>query len=188
MVGMGARSISSAVVARVCGSVPNPGPMRRAAKRSRSFNTSGSQSSSGSCRVTTSVGISRGWISVVGEEATTIPAPARNAPLAASWAAPVIPGDPAMRRTAFVHLWSVAVRWERGANRSWSVIRLDRDRVIPRPRSAISIFPARLAPGSRRSPGFRAPKVMVCWACSDPRSSPVSPSTPEGISTANTGH
>ncbi len=42
-VGMGDRSISSAVIATVSGSVPRPGPMSRAANRSRSFRTSGTK-------------------------------------------------------------------------------------------------------------------------------------------------
>mgnify|MGYP001157287987 CR=1 FL=1 len=40
----------------------------------------------------------------IGEDTTVIPAPERSAPFAASWVAPVIPGDPPMILTEFDHL------------------------------------------------------------------------------------
>ncbi len=54
--------------------------------------------------------------------------------------------------------------------------------------SATETVPASCAPSPWSSPGFRATKVTVRTAADgDPDASPVSPATPEGMSTASTG-
>jgi hypothetical protein len=54
--------------------------------------------------------------------------------------------------------------------------------------SATSSTPACIAPGYSTSPTLGAPKVTVTSAATaGPRTAPLSPSTPDGMSTATTG-
>ena len=117
-----------------------------------------------------------------------MPAPARWAAAAARWPAPVIPADPAITSTLADHLWAVVGRG--GSHPATSAASTRPALAVPtsRPMSATTTVPARERPGSSTSPGFSAAKVTVRTAGSArPRSSPVVPSMPLGMSTASTG-
>ena len=79
--------------------------MTRAPKRSSDAVTLSPHPTAGHGLPTTSISSARGCASP-GVDSHTIPAPARIAAVAASEAAPVMPGLPATTRTARVHLWA----------------------------------------------------------------------------------
>ena len=103
-------------------------------------------------------------------------------------AAPVIPGEPATISTAELHLWSF--RRRAGSNSATSASSISWSSAWPtgRPMSATETRPASSTPSPWSRPGLRAAKVTVRSAGSGvPAASPVSPSTPDGMSTASTG-
>ena len=141
----------------------------------------------GSTRPTTS----RGGVGTArpGTPRRTMPAPARIAARAQRWAAPVMPGDPATTHTALRHLCASGARagshaCTSAASTRWIVapgnVEPDVDQLdapgvrAPGPRAAAR------ASGPRRSPSRRrTPRLGLA--------SPVSPFTPDGMSTASTG-
>ena len=153
-----------------------------------SASTSAAHPSAASGAATASVGASRVDVDSRGSTAARSRHHPAGRPRAARWAAPVIPGEPATTQTAAFHLWRVArPRREPPGD----VGRLDqvgagptrcRGRCRPpRPR-------LRAGPSARSSPGLSAAKVTVRRAAgARPPTSPVRPSTPEGMSTASTG-
>lgn len=99
-----------------------------------------------------------------------------------------MPSEPATSRTADRHLWASTGRagsQDRTAASSttWAVAD-----DTSRPMSATRTSPASEAPSASNSPGFQAANVTVTSATRGwPAATPVSPSTPEGMSTARTG-
>ena len=117
-----------------------------------------------------------------------MPAPACAAPAAASAAAPSMPGEPATTATAVAHL--CVSRARRGTQGGHVGVLHQGDAPVPStgtPMSATTTSPASRRPSPWSRPGFSAAKVTVrSAAIGCPEAAPVSPSTPEGMSTAST--
>ena len=96
-------------------------------------------------------------------------------------------GEPPTTRTAVCHLWARRGRAGRVSTSSSPTNHIDaRSAAGPsRPMPTTSTSPARSGPSPTRRPGLYAAKVTVASAVMhDP--SPVSPDSPEGMSTAST--
>ena len=123
----------------------------------------------------------------------TMPAPARKAARAASRAAPVWWPEPDRTRTApRAYLWLAAFgRGSASPQTAGALTKvfgaMEASAASGMPMSASRIAPASVRPGSRRWPGFSRKKVTLALASTaTPRILPVSPSIPEGTSTAST--
>ncbi len=116
-----------------------------------------------------------------------MPAPAWEAPAAASAAAPSMPGDPATTATAVAHLCDEGDRRGTAAATSASSTRPTGGSPTGTPMSATTTSPASRGPSPWRRPGLRAANVTVRSAgIGRPEARPLSPSTPDGMSTAST--
>jgi hypothetical protein len=126
-----------------------------------------------------------------GTATATRPAPARYAAVPASATAPVISLEPPI--TTAYPAERLCVSGSRdgtiaATSSASSSTRSLRIRSVGNPICSTSTTPACLAPGSRISPGFGAPNVTVRSArTAGPSTAPVSPFTPEGMSTATSG-
>ncbi len=99
-----------------------------------------------------------------------------------------MPGEPATTATADCHLWALRGRGASERATSASSITHTRARLTSRPMSATSTRPASNNPSPWTRPVLRAAKVTVRSARrGSPSASPLSPSTPDGMSTASTG-
>ena len=121
-----------------------------------------------------------------GAPSRSMPAPAAMAPRLHRMAAPSMPAEPAATPTAVVHL----LTWRgRGGRRATSASSTSSARGVgnPIPMSATSTAPLHTAPRPCSRPGFNAANVTVRSACTaSPGASPLSASTPEGMSMART--
>ncbi len=114
-----------------------------------------------------------------------MPAPAAIAPRVQSMAAPSMPAEPAATPTACVHLFPPRSRGGTSAT-SASSTRSACGVGKPMPMSATSTTPLSRAPSACSRPGLRAANVTVRSArTASPGASPVSASTPEGMSMAS---
>ncbi len=178
------------ISATVESSRPRPGPTTTARQRSMASIAPVAHHSAGRARRTASRGQAAGCSrpSVPGTARRTMPAPACDAPDALRAAAPSIPGEPATTPTAADHLCDWAARAGRSAERSSSSTRPTVGSRTPTPMSSTRTSPASTAPSPWTRPRLRAAKVAVRVAGRGrPPARPVSPSTPEGMSTASTG-
>ena len=179
---------------RVGAPLPRPGPatmaLRRSSVRVSSRSSAPSQGRSMIAVIWAAFSASAG----LGDRSVTRPAPIRRAPRAASRAAPVRWAGPDST-TAWprVYLWLSALKRGKAAPHrsgplSWACAPIPVTTASGMPISATVTGPHRRRPGSSRWPGFGRAKVTVSVAVTTgPRGAPVSPSRPEGTSTASTG-
>ena len=146
--------------------------------------SSAPSSEAGNARVTISPPDARAAASAPGNEHTTIVPPARAAAWLASSGAPTMPIEPPTTSTPADHLCALIPRLGNARSAMSRACRC----VTPvgMPMSTTVTRPARDRPGSKHKPGFNAAKQIVSSArTASPRTSPVVPSTPDGMSTAS---
>ena len=121
----------------------------------------------------------------------TSPAPDRSAPPAASASAPDMPADPATTMAVpTLRLWASSGRRPRtrATSASSGTPITSGNCGVGMPMSTTTTSPACSLPGWKTMPSLRAAMVTVVVArMAGPSTLPVSPSTPEGMSTATTG-
>ena len=183
--GTGTAASTARISSATAPPVPSPGPSTIALHLAVASRKEPAHPSAGRCMRTASVG--QGADGSPGEPRRIMPAPAAMAPRVHRMADPSMPAEPAATPTAFVHLLTPRGRGGSNAATSVSSIRSDRGVGTPTPMSATSTTPLSRGPSPWSSPGFRAAKVTVRSArTAVPGASPVSASTPEGMSMAST--
>ena len=183
--GTGTAASTARISAATASPVPSPGPTTTALHLAVASRKAAAHPSAGRCMRTASVG--QGAAGSPGEPSRTMPAPAAMAPRVHRIAAPSMPDEPAATPTAFVHLLTWRGRGGTHAVTSASSTRRMRGVGKPIPMSATSTVPLRRGPSPWSRPGFRAAKVTVRSArTACPGASPLSASTPEGMSMAST--
>ncbi len=187
-------SVATRTRSRVGAPLPRPGPATIALRRSSVRVSSRSSAlSQGRSMIAVSCAAFSGRAGV-GERRVTRPAPIRRAPRAASRAAPVrCAGPDSTTAWPRVYLWLSSVRRGKAAPQrsgplAWASAPISARTAAGMPISATVTGPHRRRPGSSRWPGFLRTNVTVAVAfTTGPRGAPVSPSRPDGTSTASTG-